>query len=104
MFQALVEQSQNNHISEWLHGLGDVGVALMLMYFRWSAKRDTTKRHEENKNAQKAVIENQEKVLQELQTEREYLPQHWHGEFGDKGVVLTSDGIIRKPYDGKTNR
>jgi len=107
IFQA-PEQAQK--IPEWVHTLAEwIGIALILWGFRTSAKKDTEIRHEENKKANKQIIDNQAQVLLDLQVERDYLPQHWHGEFdqirfGGPARPLSTDGIIRRPGNGKSDK
>lgn len=101
MFQAQVEQAQ--HFPEWLHALAEwIGLALIMWGFKLSAKRDVKQRHDENKKMQEQALIEQKNLLEELKTERDYLPQHWHQKPSDKDGILTYDCIIRKP-NGKTN-
>jgi len=61
-----------------------------IILFMWR-NRDKAKKEQEAKHA-----ENQ-KLLEEIKTEREWLPSHGHGE---RSGPLTAEGITRSPDRG----
>lgn len=99
IFQANV--GWGHEITEWVA----ISVTMIIAFwgFKRDAKKDTERRHEENKKAQQETAEQQKQILEELQAERKYLPQHWHGEWTEGMQVdrpLTTFGIQRRPKNG----